>query len=75
MVINAAGPGNQGWLDLLRTIRGQDEQDLGILLQTVHLVQQLVQKNLLAWAVHVRAFTSNEVHVLNDHHGRLQKTR
>jgi hypothetical protein len=59
---------------LVGTVGSQDEQHLGILSQPVHLVQQFVEENLLAGPMHMRAFASGEIHILDYHHGRLQET-
>ena len=48
----------------------QDEQHLGVLSESVHLVQELVEESLFERAVHMSVFASNEIRVLDDHDGR-----
>jgi hypothetical protein len=64
----------QRTLKLLGPVGGEDEQDIGILLQPVHFVEQRVKQRLLA-RPHVLAIAGDEIDILNHHHRRLQQAR
>jgi hypothetical protein len=74
-LIDASRPRRQRRLELVRPIRRQDEHDIGVLAQTVHLVEQPVQQRFLHRPVHVRALARDEIDVLDDHHRGLEKSR
>jgi hypothetical protein len=71
-LIDASGAARQGALKLLRPVGGKDEQDICILLQSIHLVEKLVEQRFLA-RPHPVAITRNQIDILDHDHSRLQK--
>jgi hypothetical protein len=57
-------------LELLRTVGGEDEQDIRILFQSIHLVEKAVEHWFLARS-HVVAIARNEIDILDHHYRRL----
>src|SRR5258708_308100 len=72
-LIDATGAARQRALELLRPVGGEDEQDIGILLQPIHLVEQSVEQRFLA-RPHLVAIAPNQIGVLDYDHRRLQKS-
>jgi hypothetical protein len=62
----------QGALKLRGPVGGKDEQDICILLQSIHLVEKLVEQRFLA-RPHPVAITRNQIDILDHDHSRLQK--
>jgi hypothetical protein len=60
---------------LIWTVRCQNEYYLGVFTQTVHFIEQLVQKHLLAGAPKLCSFSGDQINILDDNDGRLKKTR
>ena len=58
---------------LLRTVRGQDEEQVRVFGQSVHFVEDPVEQDLLAGAAHLLAIARDEIDILDDEHGRLQQ--
>ena len=71
-LVDAAGPARQRALKLLRPVGGENEQDIRILLQPVHLVEKLVEHRFVA-RPHLVAIARNEIDVLDHDHRRLQQ--
>src|SRR5579872_1825193 len=55
-------------------VRREDEQDVGLLLQAVHFVEEFVQHNFFARAVHFRSFSGDEIDIFHDDNARLKQT-
>ena len=69
-LVDPAGPRGQRGLEQVGPVGGQHEDDVGVLGEAVHLVEQLEQQRVLA-GVHA-AVLGDQVDVLDDDHRRLQ---
>lgn len=74
-MVDTSRPPGESAFKLLGPVGGKDEQDVGIVLQTVHLVEQGVEQRLFARTAHVLAVAGNQVHVLDHDRSRLQQAR
>ena len=70
-LIDPPRPRGKGGFEFLRAVGGKHKQQRGILAQAVHFVEQLVEQAFLARAVHGGAGAGDQVHILENHHGRL----
>jgi len=71
-LVDAAGATGQGGFQVLRPVGGENEKDVGILLQSIHLVEQPVEHGFLA-RPHVAAVACDQVDVLDHNHRWLQQ--
>jgi hypothetical protein len=71
-LVDATGPACQGALKLLRPVGGEDEQDICILLQSIHLVEKRVEQRFLTRA-HIVAVARNQIDILDHDHRWLQQ--
>jgi hypothetical protein len=72
-LVDAARAARQGALKLLRPVGGEDEQDIRILLQSIHLVEKPVEQRFLA-RPHLVAIARNQIDILDHDYRRLQET-
>src|SRR5207247_401455 len=74
-LIDASRARGERRLDVVRPVGGQQEDYLGVRLETVHLVEQLVQGNLVGGMPRLVALGGNQVYVLHDHQRGRQHAR
>src|SRR5439155_6250132 len=72
-LVDATWSRGQRRLEFIRPVGRQNEDDVGVLAQPVHLIEQLVEEHFLARAAHVLAGSSDQVDVFDYYGGRLQK--
>ena len=70
-VIDPARALGQSRLEQVGAVGGEQERDVGVLAEPVHLVQQLEQQRVLAGAA--VPLLGDQVHVLDHHHRGLQR--
>ena len=69
-LVDPPGPGGERGLEQIRAVRGQHEQDVVVLVEAVHPVEQLEQDRVRRLE---RAIHGDEVDVLEHDHRRLQR--
>src|SRR5437870_4352399 len=72
-LVNASRTSCQGWLKDIRSVRGEQEQDIGIVCQSIHLVEQFEEQGITA-GVLLCTFFRDQVNILEDNGGRLQQS-
>ena len=70
-LVNASGPGGERGLEQISAVGGQQEDDVGILVEPVHLVEKGEEQWRLSAVV--AALLGDQVDVLDDDHGRLER--
>jgi hypothetical protein len=70
--VDPAGPRGERGLQQVGTVAGEQEDDVGVVAEPVHLVEQLEQQRGAAWLLAV-PLLGDQVDVLENHHRRLQQ--
>ena len=71
-LVDATGAASQSALELLWAVGGENEKDIRVLLQPIHLVEKPVEQRFLA-RPHLVAIARNEIDILDHDHRWLQQ--
>src|SRR5712691_1121126 len=71
-LVNASRTSGQGWLKDIRPVRSEQEQNIGIVRQSIHLIEQFEEQRVTP-GVLLRAFFCDQVNILEDNSGGLQQ--
>src|SRR5207237_7862018 len=72
-LVNAAGPGRESRFNLIRAVSRENEYDVGVFPQPIHLIQQFVEEDFFARATHPFSRAGDEVNIFNNDHRGLQE--